>query len=60
MHYTYAYKDFLYNGIDRKDNNIGYIIENCVSCCGICNRMKMDMSYDDFLNHIRLIYKVVG
>jgi len=24
---------FKYNGIDRKDNTIGYTIENCVPCC---------------------------
>ena len=28
---------FLYNGIDRQNNEIGYIIENCVPCCGTCN-----------------------
>ncbi|AGE58963.1 hypothetical protein PBCVOR070422_071R [Paramecium bursaria Chlorella virus OR0704.2.2] len=28
------------NGIDRKDSNIGYILENCVSCCGGCNLAK--------------------
>jgi hypothetical protein len=28
------------NGIDRKDNQIGYNIDNCVSCCGQCNYMK--------------------
>ena len=28
------------NGIDRINNDIGYIKENCVSCCWKCNRMK--------------------
>jgi hypothetical protein len=28
------------NGIDRKNNTIGYTIENCVSCCSECNYMK--------------------
>ena len=26
--------------IDRKDNSIGYLLENCVSCCFVCNRTK--------------------
>lgn len=43
------------NGIDRFDNNIGYVLENCVPCCKICNHMKRDYSKDDFLNHIRKI-----
>jgi hypothetical protein len=26
--------------IDRLDNSIGYIIDNCYPCCDICNRIK--------------------
>lgn len=44
-----APKEIYYNGIDRKDSNIGYILSNCVSCCRICNRAKGDMPYEDFL-----------
>lgn len=39
----------LYNGIDRKNNNIGYIINNCVTCCKICNYAKKAMEYNDFV-----------
>jgi hypothetical protein len=39
------------NGIDRVDNNLGYFVENCVSSCKICNKMKSNMSEQDFLNH---------
>src|SRR5438132_12656210 len=28
------------NGIDRVDSSKGYCLENCVACCGMCNRMK--------------------
>lgn len=28
------------NGIDRLDSSKGYILDNCVSCCGVCNMMK--------------------
>jgi len=46
---------YIYNGIDRKDNNKGYTIENCVPCCGICNKMKSTMNIDNFLNQINKI-----
>lgn len=31
---------FVYNGIDRVDNDQGYVIGNCVSCCKSCNSIK--------------------
>jgi len=40
------------NGIDRKNNDIGYVIDNCVSCCKFCNRAKSDSSLEEFLNWI--------
>jgi len=43
-------KNYLWNGIDRFDNEIGYIIENCVSSCTICNRMKHTMTADEFIS----------
>ncbi len=49
---------YVYNGIDRLDNTKGYFIENCVSCCKICNWMKSTMSYREFINHIKKIYTV--
>lgn len=45
----------LYNGIDRVDNEIGYTIDNVVSCCKICNIAKNNLSADDFLAHIHKI-----
>lgn len=36
------------NGIDRVDNNIGYTLSNCVSCCSTCNKAKSDMRLKDF------------
>lgn len=43
-------------GIDRVDNTIGYIYENCVPCCEICNRMKLNYTKELFLSHIEKIY----
>jgi hypothetical protein len=36
------------NGIDRKDNNIGYYLTNVVTCCQICNTAKGQMSEEQF------------
>jgi hypothetical protein len=47
----------LYNGIDRLDNNKGYIKDNCIPCCGVCNRMKHAHDYNFFINHIVKIYE---
>lgn len=43
-------------GIDRLDSNIGYKVENLVPCCSICNVIKMDYSYNEFINKITKIY----
>lgn len=40
---------FIYNGLDRIDSNKGYVIDNVVSCCGICNHAKHTMSYEKFV-----------
>lgn len=49
-------EDYTYNGIDRKDNNLGYTLENCVSCCTFCNQAKHTFPYDAFIAWIdRLI-----
>lgn len=44
---------FSHWGIDRKDNNVGYTLDNSVSCCPICNTMKMDLSIKNFSHHIK-------
>jgi hypothetical protein len=45
----------LYNGIDRKDNKLGYTEENSVTCCSMCNKMKMEMNHDSFIKIVKLI-----
>lgn len=40
-YYCDSIKDKEINGIDRINNDLGYDKENCVSCCTICNRMKI-------------------
>ena len=43
---------YIYNGVDRVDNIIGYISENCVPCCKDCNKAKGTRSYIEFIDWI--------
>ncbi len=43
---------YLANGIDRMDNNIGYEIDNVITCCSECNYKKGAQSFTDFTNWI--------
>lgn len=47
--------DFIYNGIDRVDSIQGYTPENTVSCCGMCNRCKSNLSYEEFTSYLRRV-----
>lgn len=40
---------FLYNGIDRLNNGVGYVLGNVVACCGVHNKMKGTMPHDEFV-----------
>lgn len=40
---------YVYNGIDRKDNELGYTPKNCLPCCKVCNIAKREMPFEDFL-----------
>jgi hypothetical protein len=42
-------RDEPFNGIDRLDNDKGYVSGNVVPCCITCNRAKGTMPYKDFL-----------
>jgi 5-methylcytosine-specific restriction endonuclease McrA len=50
-------KGFLYNGLDRLNNDRGYELDNVAACCIDCNRAKWDRNKDDFVNWIRKCYK---
>ncbi len=43
-------------GVDRVDSNIGYLTENVVSCCKVCNTLKMALTQDDFFRKVEAIY----
>lgn len=44
-------------GVDRIKSNEGYIKENCVPCCSMCNYFKRNYTIEQFLNHVNKIYK---
>lgn len=39
------------NGIDRVDNSKGYLSDNTVPACSVCNMMKQELTLTGFLNH---------
>lgn len=48
--------DYLYNGIDRKNNNLGYTTNNCVPCCKICNIAKNNRNEKEFYKWIKKVW----
>jgi hypothetical protein len=42
-------------GIDRKDNNIGYTLDNSLSCCKMCNVGKHTSTYKEFIEHCKKV-----
>lgn len=47
---------FLYNGVDRRVNTIGYTSTNCVPCCSKCNFAKKDFDYDEWIQWVHRLY----
>ena len=42
-----------FNGIDRMDSSVGYLLENCVSCCSLCNYLKNKTPIDIFMKRLQ-------
>ncbi len=57
-HYCNFTPDFpkIRNGIDRIDNNKGYEVDNCVTCCWTCNSAKLTNSLEYFTTWVINIY----
>lgn len=53
---TFNGKKLKYNGLDRKDSSLGYTIDNVVSCCKRCNRVKNNLTSEEF---IELAHKIL-
>jgi len=52
----YANGRYLYNGVDRKDNALGYQEDNVVTCCWDCNLAKGQKTTEEFISHISKIH----
>jgi len=49
--------NLIYNGVDRIDSTKGYIKDNLVPCCEICNKAKSNLDIEIFLNWVNRIKK---
>ena len=47
---------YIYNGLDRKNNSLGYTIDNVVPCCKTCNYAKNKMDYEEFRAWIAVVF----
>jgi len=47
-------------GLDRVDNEQGYILNNVVPCCGVCNKFKGSFTQGAFIEHCVRIAKTFG
>lgn len=45
----YWSSEYIYSGIDRMDNDLGYTESNCVPCCTYCNTAKHTKSTEQFI-----------
>ena len=46
-----------YNGIDRVNSELGYSVNNTVTCCKYCNIAKNIMTKDEFMRFIKRVYE---
>ena len=54
-YYCGFYSTTRLNGIDRIDNNKGYVLANCLSCCTMCNVIKNTQHPIEFLDKVNAI-----
>lgn len=52
-------KGFLYSGIDRVNPTKGYLLDNCVPACAICNRVKRDLNKEEFIEWIKRLHSLI-
>jgi hypothetical protein len=62
-YYCGIIQDKGFNGIDRLYNSVGYVLNNCVSCCKACNYMKYTddvVIYLQRIEHILTYQKIIN
>ena len=47
---------FLFNGIDRINNDLGYSFENSIPCCKVCNHAKRQMTATEFIHWVERVH----
>lgn len=52
-----AFGYYIYSGVDRIDNALGYEVDNVVPCCSVCNRAKSTMSSGEFLSWVERVHQ---
>lgn len=50
-------RELVYNGVDRLNNSRGYVSDNVVPCCRICNVAKATQTLDEFVLWVRKVHK---
>lgn len=53
--YSDTYNGEPFSGVDRVDSKLGYSLDNCVPCCATCNRMKLDLDVNDWIDKMKQI-----
>lgn len=48
---TREHGSYTYTGVDRRNNALGYTVENCVPCCKHCNLGKHQMTEQEFVEY---------
>lgn len=46
-------------GLDRINNDLGYIKSNLVPCCSVCNRAKDTMTAEEYIEHCRRVSNIM-
>lgn len=47
----------VYNGVDRVNPKLGYLVANCVAACKKCNWLKGTLPVDEFLGQVHAIQR---
>ena len=56
MKHPYSNGDYIYSGLDRVNNNLGYVIDNIVPCCKQCNQAKQKLTVEEFRDWVKKAY----
>jgi hypothetical protein len=51
----YCGDDIQTAGLDRIDNGVGYLLNNIVPCCTVCNFAKASRATEDFISHCKKV-----